>query len=63
MWIDGSEVKHYKRKLEEIRKAKDALDKTKRQARRGKDQEENEEWKITLNSQSYFLSREESYCE
>jgi hypothetical protein len=55
--VDGVEVREYKEKLDNIRKEKETLDRSKRQARRGKDLEESEEWKITLNSQTYFLSR------
>ena len=41
-----------------LKKEKELLDKSKRQARRGRDQEEVDEWKITFASQAYFLSRE-----
>lgn len=39
-WIDGTEFREVREKLEAIQKEKDALDRSKRQARKGKDGEE-----------------------
>ena len=39
-WMDGVEIRDCKEKLEGLKKEKELLEKSKRQARRGKDQEE-----------------------
>ena len=62
-WVDGSEVRNLKRKMEEIAKEKEQLERSKRQARRGREGEEAEEWKVSLASQSHFLGREEAQCQ
>jgi hypothetical protein len=49
--------------METIQKEKDTLERSKRQARKGKDVEETEDARSSLACQALFLSREENYCQ
>lgn len=62
-WVDGSELRVLRERLETLTKEKELLERSKRQARRGKEGEETEEWRVSLASQSYFLTREETQCQ